>query len=164
MINVVCLLFIHLPVFTYPFQFSFNHYWGNFKKLHFIARKYMVTRRTPRFEQILIDEVYFLVKNDAPCKWINTVFMCGACDVWFAKEEKNPFLQECTWTTPCNFSSPLKVYSNQHNATTTTFNTSCRSRFNVCRFSKGSSNFKFLKRTKSSHIVPYELHQCGFLI
>ena len=68
MINVVCLLFIHLPVFTNPFQFSCNNYWENLEKLHFVAREYSVIRRTLSFEQILIDQAYFPVKNDASYK------------------------------------------------------------------------------------------------
>ena len=48
-------------------------YLGNLEKLYFVARKYSVIRRTPSFEQILIKQAYFLVKNGASYKWINTV-------------------------------------------------------------------------------------------
>ena len=38
------------------------------EKLYFVARKYSVIRHTPSFEQILIKQAYFLVKNGAPYK------------------------------------------------------------------------------------------------
>ena len=39
-----------------------------FGKLYFVGRKYSVTRGTPSFEQILIKQAYFLLKNGAPYK------------------------------------------------------------------------------------------------
>ena len=71
MINVVCLLFIHLAVLIY---ILISVYQRNLEKLYFVARKYSVIRRTPSFEQILIKHAYFLVKNGAPHKRINTVY------------------------------------------------------------------------------------------
>ena len=46
--------------------------WEIWKSYIFVARKYSVIRRTPSFEQILIKQAYFLVKNGASYKWINT--------------------------------------------------------------------------------------------
>ena len=40
-----------------------------------VARKYSVIRRTPNFKEIFIEQAYFLVKNGAPYKSINTVFV-----------------------------------------------------------------------------------------
>ena len=48
---------------------------------NFVARKYSVIRRTPSFEQILIKQAYFLVKNGASYKWINTVIICAVCNL-----------------------------------------------------------------------------------
>jgi len=64
MINIACLLSIHLPVFIY---ILISVYYGNLEKLYFFARK-SVIRRTWSFEQILIEQAYFLVKNGAPYK------------------------------------------------------------------------------------------------
>ena len=41
---------------------------GNLEKLYSVARKYSLIRRTPSFEQFLIKQAYFLVKNGAPYK------------------------------------------------------------------------------------------------
>ena len=41
---------------------------GNLEKLYSVALKYLVIRRTPSFEQFLIKQAYFLVKNGAPYK------------------------------------------------------------------------------------------------
>ena len=46
MINVVCLLFIHLTVFIY---FLTSVYLGNLEKLYFVVRKYSVIRMHPKF-------------------------------------------------------------------------------------------------------------------
>ena len=53
---------------------------GNLEKLYSVARKYLVIRRTPSFEQFLIKQAYFLVKNGAPYKWINTVIIPLLCN------------------------------------------------------------------------------------
>ena len=42
--------------------------WKVFGKVYFVERKYSVIRRTPSFEQISIEQVYFLVKNGVPYK------------------------------------------------------------------------------------------------
>ena len=57
----------YIPFSISIIQFSII-YLGNLEKLYFVARKYSVIRRTPSFEQILIKQAYFLVKNGAPNK------------------------------------------------------------------------------------------------
>ena len=87
MTNVVCLcLFIYRYLFTYTFQFSIN-YSGNLEKLYFVGRKHSVIRRTPSFGQISIEQVYFLVKNGVPYKWINTVCMYVNGLQWFSLKD-----------------------------------------------------------------------------
>ena len=60
---------------------------------------------------------------------------------------------------PCNFFKPPKIDSNQHDTTTTTFNSPCRNHFKVCVRESTSKFSRF--QTKSSHIIAYEFHQCG---
>ena len=63
---------------------------------------------------------------------------------------------------PCNFFKPPKIDSNQHDTTTTTFNSPCRNHFKVCCVRESTSKFSRFQ-TKSSHIIAYEFHQCGVL-
>ena len=63
MINVVCLLFIHLPVFIY---ILISVFLGKFGKVVFCCAKILGYKTLPSFEQILIKQAYFLVKNGAP--------------------------------------------------------------------------------------------------
>ena len=61
-----------VPVFFLHPHFSLaiinREIWKVFGKVYFVERKYSVIRRTPSFEQISIEQVYFLVKNGAPYK------------------------------------------------------------------------------------------------
>ena len=61
MINVVCLLFIHLSVFIYILVCLL----GKFGKVIFCCAKILGYKTHPSYEQTLIKQAYFLVKNDA---------------------------------------------------------------------------------------------------
>ena len=97
-------LFIYRYLFTQSFQFSII-YLGNLEKLYFVARKYSVIRRTPIFEQILNKQAYFLVKNGASYKWINTV-NCLEKLSFFGCWKSLSAASKCRKTHPCNYRIP----------------------------------------------------------